>query len=152
MALPYPNSPSVSLTIDDFITQTKANQDYLDGIVANFDAFSSLATQNIAASDSVDISGVGFQPDYILFFGAEPATDAMTWGFSDISTNMCIKRDYNDDTDQYDCAMYFGTASGKGSSVNVTSVNTDGFSLAFELDGAPAGTVEYVYICLKASI
>jgi len=102
----------------------------------------------IASGDQA-VTGIGFQPDVVLFLAGTTATDEFSIGWDDgtnkgsfsfnvgtwyLSTSFSIY--------DYEAAgtLYQGVISAKGS---------DGFTITWTKTGAPSGTLTIMYLALK---
>ena len=109
----------------------------------------SLSRDTSAASDSVAYTGVGFAPKAVLFFGAVAGTTKVSWGMSNASTDQAIARvGSNYDTYSSQAIVSFDSA-GNETNGQLTSLDSDGFTISWTKTGAPSGTMTVFYMAFR---
>ena len=111
-------------------------------------------TKNIGNTTASVITGIGFKPRVVIFWGLIPLTKGMCMGFfEDGSGQGGGVASYND------VAGFFGNSGGPlvfwqgGANQfienNSQTVQTDGFTLGWSRSGSPVGTATIYYLALK---
>lgn len=101
------------------------------------------------------VTGVGFKPSYVIFFGDINSSDYATWGFDIGSAESGIEA--FGDTDNF--ASFAGggqsirfSTSGAGFDIGaaISSLDTDGFTITWAvLGGSPTGTAVMIFAAYK---
>jgi hypothetical protein len=102
------------------------------------------------ASGTQAITGVGFQPKVIIFFGGEGSTDEMSWGWSDGTSHTA----WASDGANYGPRTGAAIADLQNSSIDmyegsVQSMDADGFTISWTKTGSPTGTININYLALR---
>lgn len=104
------------------------------------------------ASGTQAITGVGFQPTGVIFFGAVNGTVSGSWGFGTGGTQGVLYRDDGtaDETVSSSYALaIFNAASSANQLATVSSYDSDGFTLTWTKNGSPTGTGTIIYFAIK---
>lgn len=101
------------------------------------------------ASGTQAVTGVGFTPTAIIFFGAETADVEATWGIDDGTT----AKDVNKEATNFQNDGSFSITIDEGSSNTyqgkINSFDADGFTITWTKGGAPSGTLTANYLAIK---
>jgi len=108
------------------------------------------ATRSTASgSGTVAYTGVGFKPSLIVVFmaGGLGASD-ICWGFSDGTRNQSIFSLAGGVSDATNL-MWDYQGPGINQVANLSSFDSDGFTLSWTKNGAPTGTIVFKYLCIR---
>ena len=133
-----------TLKVDLGLTGTNTGDQTLTPKVGN------LSRDLTAASGSQAVTGVGFQPSAILFFGAVNSGSAMSIGGGNAAA-MGMIRDITGGNHAVNSiqAMGFVTSAGNQQSAVIASLDSDGFTLTWTKAGSPTGTAVINYIAFR---
>lgn len=114
-------------------------------------AVGTLQRDMTAASGNVGYTGVGFTPKVVIFLANVNATDLASWGFDNGTTKYCIANfGANTVVRNTTHSIELDTGAGVGQYAAINSLDTDGFTLAWEKFGAPgASTGEVFYLAFR---
>lgn len=105
------------------------------------------------ASGNQAVTGVGFTPRYVAFIQAEDGDAMFSVGFDDGINAMCIADEHKDSADNWTPdltdslrAIDSGTARAEG---NITTLDADGFTIAWVKTGSPTGTINVIYLAMR---
>jgi hypothetical protein len=158
--------------INDLTTVTAASGDYVaiadvsdsnnkkKALISDIVAMVSLNTKvgsftfdMTAATGTVAVTGVGFQPRAILLLGAVSATPACSMGFSDGTDDFCIAQNDGGTADNWSpsttAVVRITTAIGNFQVFTLNSFDADGFTLGNTKTSSPTGTVTFGYIAIR---
>jgi len=111
------------------------------------------STRDLAtASGNVSYTGVGFQPTSIIFMGAVSGGVPVGFGIVDSgktgrAVSVSTSGNWNVQT-AYFLALYANNASNL-QVANISSFDTDGFTLAWTKIGSPTGTADIFFLCFR---
>ena len=113
-------------------------------------------TKNMAdASGCQSYTGVGFKPAAVIFFAGVNGADGDSKGIDDATTSGYAADDYAD--------VPGGQAAGTGSSIvivpaagksyagHITSMDADGYTIAWTRTSTPTGIISVVYLAIPAN-
>lgn len=104
---------------------------------------------NTTADGTQAVTGVGFQPRVVVFLSTVNATKAMSFGWSDGTTNTAI---YQTSTagifagNGSDCIVIDEVSGGTNNVADISSLDADGFTLNWTKLGSPTGTTTSYYL------
>lgn len=105
-----------------------------------------------AANGTATISGIGFQPDTIIFWAHLPNTTAFSWAIHDQSFGSALDvidvSAAGSDANSWSNAgtsIYLTPAGGKVQSGVVSSVNSDGYVVTWTKTGSPSAGTGIIY-------
>jgi len=106
------------------------------------------------AAGTQSITGIGFRPSAVVFFGVIPSTGAVAFGVSNSSNSEGILNKHEETADQW---TSFGTSclgflSGVSDQYqgNVSSMDVDGFTVNWIIGGgSPVGTAQMKFLAFK---
>lgn len=103
------------------------------------------------ATGTQAVTGVGFQPDVVLFLAAQDASLEVSFGLDDGTNHYSIS--YNNAAGKWETApavsiamretavnLYYG---------NISSMDADGFTFSWTKANAPTGTIDVYYLAVK---
>ena len=108
------------------------------------------------ASGTQAITGVGFEPDFIIFFSGITSSSAQSWSMAGQSgnTKMVIWDNHVVSADTYqtrtDYAVGILTGVSDNYLGNVSTWDADGFTMTWTKAGSPTGTAIIGYLAIKA--
>jgi len=107
-------------------------------------------TRDLTAADgNVAISGVGFKPSMLIFISVWPG-NSITWAISDGTTSPIIYMYGSTFSYTTGRVIQFTTsAGGDGTVASINSIDTDGFTLAYNQYTSRVGTGNIVYLALR---
>lgn len=94
------------------------------------------------ASGTQAVSGLGFQPKFVMFNAALNTSPSISWGQDDGATPICL---FNATASfsigvQGGSSIFIQTSGGNNYAGKITSFNTDGFVITWTKAGTPTGT------------
>lgn len=104
------------------------------------------------ATGTQAITGVGFQPKAIIFLGGQDASSEVSWGVTDGTTEGAISDSNPVGAAQYIVdtlrCIYITEGSGVSYTGDISSLDSDGFTISWVKGGSPTGitTVNYLAI------
>lgn len=103
------------------------------------------------ASGSQSVTGVGFKPSSVLILANQSSTKEMSIGIADASTQASLYQTstagtFSTNTNIVADDEVSGSASYVG---NLTSLDTDGFTVSWTKTGAPTGTLTMYYLAMR---
>lgn len=137
---------------DNAVPTEKAVKTYVDAATNVF--IGSLTRDMTAASGSVAYTGVGFQPDVVIFLGGVSLTSKTSVGFDNVTAKAALA-DYNGETTDTNFvsttySIQLMESASKMQHADISARGADGFTLAWVKEGAPAaGTATVGYLALK---
>lgn len=121
----------------------------------------SIVTKNIGtftrdistASGNQAITGVGFKPSLVLFIAGVNGTSRMSIGADNGTTVGDVGDDYVDLANTYVAtathSIFLASAAAANATAKITTLDSDGFTLAWTKTGAAAGTASITYIAFR---
>jgi len=110
-------------------------------------------TRDTAVSDSsVAYSGIGFKPSHIIIIGNIGGTSQMSIGFSNGTDNYNMRDSTPDSAGTYDIETTKAIWIRQADAINYKGTVTwdsDGFTIAWTLEGAKTGTATFIYIAFR---
>ena len=153
MTLTHSDKPSMDDVFSDIILHTRVNCND----VAAFKKFKLITfTRDLtAASGLVNYTGVGFPVGAVVFFAVEPTLGIISTGM--FSINATGVNDYctyaqGDGSKTYGAGtsiVLYGTALNSYTSVRVSSIVADGFSMFWTRSNSVAGTATIIALCIR---
>lgn len=117
--------------------------------------FTGSVTRDISLTNgSVAYTGLGFKPSSLSFYSVIPSSQAVSWGFTDCTTvNKGLSQGYNTKPvyDSWASASIILTDQTEANyeTGQVTSCDTDGFTVSWAKTGSPVGTATINYMAYK---
>jgi len=102
-----------------------------------------------AASGSVEYTAVGFKPSVILLFVGIDGTYIDSKGMSNAVVNYTLSRQQTNVCQLISTAIYLQISAADYHLANVSSMDVDGFTLAWVKTGSPTGTAVGYYIAFR---
>ena len=144
---------SVTSTELQYINTLSSNaQTQIDG--AGLTSETGSFTRDIStASGTQAITGVGFQPTALIVFVGGGGVGRASWGMaSSDGSEVCVNHYHNVSSDQFEhwsnlIRIEYG--SGENYRGDLTSFDTDGFTITWTKAGSPTGTVGCKFIAFK---
>lgn len=103
-------------------------------------------------SGTQEVTGVGFQPKAIIFFAYQDSADEGSWGFDDGTTaGEMTKLDWSGAGLLSGAAYSIEDQDSSGNSYygKINSFDTDGFTIVWEKNGSPSGTLVIRYLAFR---
>ncbi len=104
------------------------------------------------ASGTQAVTGVGFKPKAVIFFGTQVNTVETTWGFDDGTTPAYMNRygatNFNIDAGTNSISS-IETAGGNEYAGKISSLDSDGFTITWAKTGSPTGTLYVIYLAFR---
>jgi len=102
------------------------------------------------ATGTQSVTGVGFQPVFVIFIAAEPASDEVSWGYDTSSLRDCIGRDganyfWNGENHSIQAREDSTTDAYSG---KVNSFDSDGFTIGWTKTGTPTGNLSVMFLAI----
>lgn len=110
-------------------------------------------TRDISLTTNLAITGVGFVPKALVVIGVISNNPNWSVGLGTVATNGCIYSNANGST-----ATQMGTngflftvqtAVSDAMEASINSFDTDGFTLSFQKQGSPTGTITLYYLAMR---
>ena len=138
---------------DDTVPTEQAVKTYADSLKTEI-KIGTFTRGASVASGTQEITGVGFQPDVVIFLMARTAANVeMSIGFSDAVNDFCLQHDQAANPDDFEanttaCINYVNTV-GNEYQGTVQSMDSDGFTMDWTRVGAPGGSLTIFYLAIK---
>ena len=154
MTLPFPNSPVKNENIATSISRIEQNLEYLDGEITTTTFKTIYDTQNMstlaAGANTVNITGVGFQPTAYILFAVETTGDSMSWGMGDGTTEASIRRTYaGDSAISTSDSGFLQQALNDRLDIEFSSFDTDGATFTYRKTNSPISLVLAMFLFMK---
>ena len=116
--------------------------------------FSGLTTKDVSTSNDLVITGVGFRPRFVYLLLNISGTASASWGVTDVNgVDYTVFWNHEVVANAFSNSGRIGLLITPGvnqnTKVNLTSMDVDGFTLAFAPEGSPTGTAGVLFTCFK---
>jgi len=145
-------NPSSLGTVNAGTGNTFALVDHIHPTATVSVAIGTFTRDTTLASGTQAVTGVGFQPTAVLLLAIESSTREASWGFDNGTTAVSIY-DNAGGLDAYATnatqSIFLEEASGTDYRGEITSLDTDGFTVTWTRTGAPTGTATVRYLAFR---
>jgi hypothetical protein len=113
----------------------------------------SFTRDTATASGFQGVTGVGFRPKFVKFFGTQGGTSKACWGADDGSRPRVVADNHGDTADTYaeldTDSLYFVQTSTAQYFGHIDSFDADGFTIDWTRSGTPTGTVNIKFVAFR---
>ena len=154
--------------VDTYKTGSVTSAGILDGTVAAADlsdnavtaaklstvtSIGSFTRDSTSASGTQAVTGVGFAPQTVIFFGNDDGDKGASWGFDRSSTRMNLLDNSSATADTYTInstnSISDQESAGNTYVGKITSMDSDGFTITWTKTGSPSGDITVKYLAMR---
>ena len=134
-----------------------ASGEYVPTTLTGLTAFSrkigSFTRNTSLAGGTQAVTGVGFQPQIILFLANQDASNEISFGFTDGTNKGCIARSASANLYYVSTSYSIRDIEASGMTTatyeGAVSMDSDGFTVTWTKTGTPTGTLTVLYLALR---
>jgi len=108
---------------------------------------------NTVADGTQAITGVGFQPTYIIFLANVASAAPASWGFGDSAASVGLSNRHAESPNEYETrtldVIHSRTATSVANAGRLQSLDSDGFTINWVKQNSPTGTTTARFIAIK---